>query len=142
MRILFTYLEQFKILFSLIRPKPIISELFIPTFSSRSPNLTGASFKSPLISSWSLHSHVSKSPQVSSFISQILPGELCFFYFHFQFLQWFVQDFSSLVIISIHSLFPNPPVVRWRPSQVCVISLLILSTRISSMPKIRCLSSI
>ena len=49
-------------------PEPIFSELFIPTFSSRSPNLTGASFKFTLVSSWSLCSLVSKSPQVSSFV--------------------------------------------------------------------------
>ena len=33
----------------------------------------------------------------------------------------------------IHS-FQSRPVIRWRPSQVCSISILILSTRISSMP--------
>ena len=38
----------------------------------------------------------------------ILPGELCLCYFHFQFLRWFVQVFTSFIIISIHSLFPNP----------------------------------
>ena len=32
-------------------PKAIISDLFIPAFSYRSPNLTGASFKDSLISS-------------------------------------------------------------------------------------------
>src|SRR3954465_8668938 len=30
-------------------PEPIISELFIQAFGSRSPNLTGASFKYPLV---------------------------------------------------------------------------------------------
>ena len=59
--------------FQIDSPEPIFSELFIPTFSSRSPNLTGASFKYPLISSWPLRSHVSKSPQVSSFIFQFFP---------------------------------------------------------------------
>ena len=56
--------------FQIDSPEPIFSELFIPTFSSRSPNLTGASFKYPLISSWPLRSHVSKFPQVSSFVFQ------------------------------------------------------------------------
>ena len=42
-------------------PEPIISELFIPAFSPHSPNLTGASLKYSLISSWSLRSLVSNS---------------------------------------------------------------------------------
>ena len=46
--------------------------------SYRSPNLTGASFKYPLISSWSLRSHVSKSPQVSSFVFQFFPVNCAF----------------------------------------------------------------
>ena len=41
--------------------------------SYRSPNLTGASFKYPLISSCSLRSHVSKSLQVSSFVFKFFP---------------------------------------------------------------------
>ena len=51
-----------------------------------------------------------------------------------QFLRWFVQEFSSFVIISIYSLFSTLPVDRRRPFQGCAISILILSTRISSMP--------
>ena len=51
--------------------------------SYRSPNLTGASFKYPLISSWSLRSHVSKSPQVSSFIFQFFPVNCAFATFIF-----------------------------------------------------------
>ena len=47
--------------------------------SYRSPNLTGASFKYPLISSWSLCSHVSKSPQVSSHLLKFM-----FYSFHVQ----------------------------------------------------------
>ena len=46
--------------------------------SYRSPNLTGASFKYPLISSWPLRSHVSKSPQVSSFVFQFFPVNCAF----------------------------------------------------------------
>ena len=88
-------------------PKAIISEdFFVLSFQLSFSNSSGASFKYPLISSRSLRSHVSISPQVSAF--EILPGELCLCYFHFQFLRWFVQDFSSPVTISIHSLFPNP----------------------------------
>ena len=64
--------------------------------SYRSPNLTGASFKYPLISSWSLRSHVSKSPQVSSFVFQFFPVNCAFVTFIFQFLRWFVQEFSFL----------------------------------------------
>mgnify|MGYP007038706663 CR=1 FL=1 len=78
--------------------------------SYRSPNLTGESFKYPLISSWSLRSHVSKSPQVSSFVFQFFPVNCAFATSIFQFLRWFVQDFTSFVIISIHSLFQS---YRW-----------------------------
>ena len=59
-------------------PEHIISESFIPAFSSRYPNLTGASFKYPLISSWPLRSHVSKSPQISSFVFQFFPVNRAF----------------------------------------------------------------
>ena len=48
--------------------RPSCHNSWFSACSYRSPNLTGASFKYPLISSWSLHSHVSKSPQVSSFV--------------------------------------------------------------------------
>ena len=51
--------------------------------SCRSPNLTGASFKYSLISSWSLHSLVSKSPQVSSFVFQFFPVNCAFATFIF-----------------------------------------------------------
>ena len=133
MRILFTYLEQFKILFSLIRPKPIISELFITAFNSRSPNLTGASFKYSLISSWSIRSHVSKFPQVSSFVFQFFPANCAFATFIFNSYGGFLKilfhgNHINSFVVSILS------VVHWRFSQVCAISLLILSTRISSMP--------
>lgn len=115
-------------------PEPIISELLIPAFSSRCPNLIGASCKYSLVSSWSLHSLVSKFPQVSTSFSN---SSRCFFIFSsfiFQFLRWFVQDFSSLVIISIHLLFQSYRRIVEDFSQVCAISILILSTRISSMP--------
>ena len=41
----------------------------------------------------------------------------------------FLRYHINLFVVSIL------PVVRWRPSQVCAISILILSTRISSMQK-------
>ena len=47
------------------------------------PNLTGASFKYPLISSWSRCSHVFKSPQVSSFVCQFIPVNCAFATFIF-----------------------------------------------------------
>ena len=68
-------------------PEPIFSELFIPAFSSRSPNLTGASFKFTLVSSWSLCYLVSKFPSSIFIRFPILPGELCVCYVHFQFLR-------------------------------------------------------
>ena len=52
---------------------------------------------------------------------------------HFQFLRWFFQDLSSLFIISIHLLFSILPVDHRRPLQVCALSIVILSMRISSM---------
>ena len=69
--------------FQIDSPQPIISELFIQAFSSRSPNLTGASFKYLLISSWFLCAHVSKSPQVSSFVFQFFPVNCAFATFIF-----------------------------------------------------------
>ena len=115
-------------------PKAIISGLFIPAFSLHSPNLTGASFKYSLISSWSFRSHVSKSPQVSSFIFQFFPVNCAFATFIF-------NSYGGSFKISLPSLsyqfircFQILPVVPSIPSQVYAISLLILSTRISSMP--------
>ena len=48
-----------------------------------SPYSSGASFKYSLISSWSLCSHVSKSPQVSSFVFQFFPVNCAFATFIF-----------------------------------------------------------
>ena len=79
MRILFLPIRSISELYSFLdHPKAIISELFIQVFSSRSPDLTGASFKYYLISSGSLRSLVSKFSQVSSFISN---SSRCFFIF-------------------------------------------------------------
>ena len=100
--------------------------------SYRSPNLTGASFKYPLISSWSLRSHGSKSPQVSSFVFQLFPVNCAFATF-------ILNSYGGSFKISLPSLSYQifvlliPPVVPSIPSQICAISLLILSTRISNM---------
>ena len=115
-------------------PKAIISEeLFILSFQLSFSNSSGASFKYPLISSRSLRSRVSNSLE----------------YFHALFNSTgvsssFLQLFSILTVVRSRFLFPCPhinlfvvsilPVVQWRPSQVCAISILILSKRISSMP--------
>ena len=114
-------------------PEPIFSELFILSFQLSLSK-----------SYWCIIRLFSNQVMISLFLLYliltsifthfpILPGELCLCYFHFQFLRWFVQEFSSLVII--HSFIVSiPPVVPSIPSQACAISLLILSTRISSMP--------
>ena len=62
-----------------------------------SPNLTGALFKYPLISSWSLRSHVSKSPQVSSFVFQFFPVNCAF-------AMVFFNSFDGSFKISLPSL--------------------------------------
>ena len=101
--------------------------------SCRSPNLTGASFKYSLISSWSLRSHVSKFCQVSSFVFKFFPVICAFVTFIF-------NSYGGSFKISLPSLSFNSFVLfkptggSWRFSQVCVISILILFTRISSMP--------
>ena len=109
------------------------------SFSScryRSPNLTGALFKYSLISSFSLRSHVSKSLQVSSFVFKFFPVNCAL-------ATLFSNFYGGLFKISLLSLLYQftcsfvvsiPPVVPSIPSQVCAISLLILSTGISSMP--------
>ena len=90
--------------------------------------------KYSLISSWSLRSLVSKYSQVSSFVFQFYPVICAFATFIF-------NSYGGSFKISLPSLsyriirfFQIPPMVPWRPSQVYAISLLILSTRISSVP--------
>ena len=97
--------------------------------SYRSPNLIGESFKYPLISSWSLRSHVSKSPQVSSFIFQFFQVNCAFATFIFnsyggsfkisssflsyQFIRCFnhtggsLKTFSSLRYIYLNPFYKN-----------------------------------
>ena len=87
--------------------RPSFQILFIPAFSYCSPNVTGASFNYYPISSWSLHSLVSKFPQVSLFVFKFLPVIHPLTSFVFQFLRWFVQELSFFVVISIHSLFQS-----------------------------------
>ena len=90
-------------------PYTIISEYYsFSTFNYHSPNFTGASFKYPLISSWSLRSHVSKSPQVYSFVFQFFPVNCAFPNLIFNSYGGSFKIFTFFVIISIHSLFPNP----------------------------------
>ena len=91
-------------------PEPIIEDLFILSLQLSFSDLTGASFKWSLIGSCSLRSHVSRLSHVSSFISLFFPVFLCLLLIHFQFVRWFVQEFSSFVITSIHSLFQS---YRW-----------------------------
>ena len=136
MRILCTHPEQLKILSSLIIQRPSFWVYSFSALRSRSPNLTGASFKHPLISSWSLRSHVSKSPQVSSFLFQFFPVICAFVTLIFNsYGGSFKISLPSSSYQFIHSFVVSiPPVVPSIPSQVCAISLLILSTGISSVP--------
>ena len=113
-------------------PESINSSLFILRFQLSFSNLTGASFKWSLISSWSLRSHGSKFSHVSSFIFQFLPSDSSLYFVHFKFLWWFVQEFFSFVIIQIHSFF-HPTGGSSKTFSSCAISIFILSTRISSV---------
>ena len=106
-------------------PKAIIFEYYsFSACSYHSPNLTGASFKYPLISSWSLRSHVSKSPQISSFVFQFFPENCAFATFIFNSYNGLIKIHLPMFLISIHSLFPNPtgsPINTF--SSLCYISL-------------------
>ena len=62
-----------------------------------SPYSSGASFKYPLISSWSLRSHVSKSPQVYSFVFQ-------FFLVNHAFATFIFNSYGGSFKISLPSL--------------------------------------
>ena len=139
--ILFTHPEQFKSLFRLILRRPSCHNSSFSACSYHSPNSSGASSKYPLISSRSLRPHVSKSPQVSSFVFQFFPVNCAFATFNF-------NSYGGLFKILLPSFsyqfircFQILPVDPSRPSQVCAISILIIFTTISSMP-IHCVSSI
>ena len=115
-------------------PEPIISEdLFILSFQLsflESYRCIAQVFPNQLvISSFTCI----RSPQVSSFIFQVFPVNCAFATFFFnsmvlcsRFL--FLCVHINLFVVSIL------PVVRWKPSHVCAISILTLSTRISSIP--------
>ena len=104
MRILFTHPEQFMGLFSLIIRRSSFRDHSYSAFSSRSPNLIGASFKCSLIISESLRSLVSKYSQVSSFVFQFYPVICAFATFIFNSYGGPFNNCFAMVIISIHSL--------------------------------------
>ena len=118
-------------------PKTIISGLFIPAFTSHSPNLTGAPCKYSLVSSWSLRSLVSKFSQVSLFIFQFFLVMRSFSSFVLSILTVVRPTFLFCCYRINSFVLPKIlPVSHSRFSHVCAISLLILSTRISSMPNL------
>ena len=87
-----------------------------------------------LVSSWFLRSHVSKSPQVSSFVFQLFPVNCAFASFIFNSYGGSFKIPFSFVIISIIPSFQSYQWIVEDFPQVYTISLLIHSTRISSMP--------
>ena len=94
--------------FCFFSPESIIPEkFFVLSFQLPLSNYPGVSFKCSLISSWSLCSHVSKSPQVSSFVFLILPGvSLSLLRSFSNSLRWFVPLLLSFSILSVvHSRF-------------------------------------
>ena len=94
------------------------------TFSSHYPNLTGTLLKYSLISSWSLRSLVSKSPQVSSFVFQFFPVNCAFTSFIFNsYGSLFKIPFLLLSYQSIRS-FQSYRRIGEVFSQVYAISLL------------------
>ena len=118
-------------------PNAIISEYYsFSTFNSCSPNLTGESFKYPLISSWSLRSHVSKILNSLKYLHSFSNSSRCFFIFS----SFIFNSYGGLFKISLpplsYQIFVVSKFQRWFHQdllKVCAISLLILSMRISSM---------
>ena len=103
--------EHFVSSFHFIPMKAIISGLFILSFQLSFSNLTGASFKYPLISSWSLCFTcilILLEYLLSFFNSYGGPVKIPLPMFSYQFIR----------------CFQIPPVDPSRPSQVCAISLL------------------
>ena len=111
--------------FSVCHPESINSGLFILSCQLSFSYLAGASFKYSLISLWSIRSHVSKSPQVSSFVFQIFPANCAFATFIFnsyggpfksslpwspyQFIRCFNPTGGSFDIFSSwRRIYPNP----------------------------------
>ena len=134
MRILFTHSEYFRSRFNLILRSPSSQNLFILSFQLSF--LKSYRCIIPIFSKLLVIYSFSciKFSLVSSFIFLFFPVFRYLFFIRFQFLRWFVQGFSSFVIISIYSLFQSHRWFHQDLIQVCVLSLLILSTRISSMP--------
>ena len=93
-------------------PEPSSQNYSFSACSCCSPNLTGASFKYPLISSRSLRSLVSKFSQVSSLVSQFLPGDSSLFFVHFNSYAGFSKFLLPSFIILILSLFKILPMVH------------------------------
>ena len=142
--ILFLPIRSISELFSFLdHPKAIFSEDFFVL-----------SFQLSFSKSYRCIVQISSNQFVISLFSYIyIPSSI---FIHFSKSSWWIVPlllwFLILTVVRSRFLFLRYhiklfvvsilPVVRWRPSQVCAISILILSTRISSMPKIRCLSSI
>ena len=116
-------------------PEPIISEdLFILSFQLSFPKSHRCIIQYSLISSWSFVLVDLISIKYFHSFSNSFPVIYPFYFVLCQCLWWFVQHFSSFLSYQFIRCFLILPVVHWRPSQVCAISILILSTRISSMP--------
>ena len=113
-RILFTRPEQFRSLFILILWSPSSQYYSFSAFRYHSPNLTGASFKYPLISSWSLRSYVSKSPQVSSFVFQFFPVNCAFATFISNSYGGSFKSSLSWLSYQFVRFFQILPADRWR----------------------------
>ena len=65
-------------------------------------------------STLSFSSSISFDHSFTGVFTKARHGDSSLNFVHFQFLRWFVQEFSSLVIISIHSFFPILTADRWR----------------------------
>ena len=132
-RILFIHPELFKSLLSLssgVHQFRFIHSQFAVIILRSYRCLVQVIFNRLVLSS----SHVSKYPKVSSFILQFFPVICAFATFNFNSYGGSFKSSLSLLSYQFIRSFQILPVVPSRPSQVCAISILILSTRISSMP--------
>ena len=130
----FSSIRSYSRVFSVCHPESINSDLFILSLQLSFSDLTGALFKWYLIGSCSLRSHVSKYPKVSSFILQFFPVICAFATFNFNSYGGSFKSSLSLLSYQFIRSFQILLVVCSCFSQVCALSLLIISTRISSMP--------
>ena len=144
MRIYFhTHPEHFMSCFRfLIIQRPSCHNSSFLACSYHSPNLTGESFKYPLISSCSLRSHVSKSLQVSSFVFKFFPVNCALATLFSNFYGGSFKISLPLLSYQFIRCFQIPPVVPSIPSQVYAISLFILFQWEYVVCQIRCFSSI